>query len=52
MNGFYRAQIEYERHLECPYDVSGALYEEDEEEYHDKQDDIGNMEYDRIKEDW
>lgn len=32
MNGFYRAQMEYERRMECPYDKGGALYEEEEYE--------------------
>lgn len=31
MNGFEKAQAEYERRLFAPYDVGGALY--DEEEY-------------------
>lgn len=30
--GFNRAQADYERRMECPYDVGGALYEEEEQE--------------------
>ena len=29
VQGFERAQQEYERHMECPYDEGGALYDED-----------------------
>ena len=30
MYGFERAQAEYERHLQCPYDEGGALYDWEE----------------------
>ena len=29
MQGFDRAMQEYERHLECPYDEGGALYDDE-----------------------
>lgn len=32
MNGFEKAQAEYERHLMAPYDVGGALYDYELEE--------------------
>lgn len=32
MYGFERAMQEYERRMECPYDVGGALYEEEDDE--------------------
>ena len=37
MEGFYKAQQEYERHLTAPYDVGGALYDEDDEEEQEEQ---------------
>ena len=51
LDNFDTAYAEYERHLQSPYDIGGSLfdYEQYAEEQEQRQDDMGNMMYDRLK---
>lgn len=51
LDNFQSAYAEYERHLQAPYDFGGALfdYEQYAQEQEDIVEDMGNLVYDRMK---